>query len=291
MKSKVTIGVCTRNCESTILKTVESIVAQDYPHELLEVLVVDGCSSDKTVQIVKEVLSNSDIKGHIFFENKGLGFARQIVVDNAQGKYIVWVDGDMILPKDFVKKQVEFMEKNPKVGIAKGRYNVIKENSLVAFLEDIEFMISTRDEKVITSGSLGTSGCIYRVKAIRQVRGFDQNIKGAGEDTDAEYRVKTAGWKICISSAHFYESRRRNWQELWREYFWLGKGAYQFFRKNKKIIDGYKMFPWVLLVAKIIQTAHAYKFTRKKVVFLLPLHYAFKRIAWFFGFLRAHIDI
>jgi len=183
---------------------VESIVAQDYPHELLEVLVVDGCSSDKTVQIVKEVLSNSDIKGHIFFENKGLGFARQIVVDNAQGKYIVWVDGDMILPKDFVKKQVEFMEKNPKVGIAKGRYNVIKENSLVAFLEDIEFMISTRDEKVITSGSLGTSGCIYRVKAIRQVRGFDQNIKGAGEDTDAEYRVKTAGWKICISSAHFY---------------------------------------------------------------------------------------
>ena len=31
-------------------------------------------------------------------------------MDNAKGKYIIWVDGDMILSRDFVKKLLEFME-------------------------------------------------------------------------------------------------------------------------------------------------------------------------------------
>ena len=52
----------------------------------------------------------------------GLGVARQIVVDKACGKYIVWVDDDVTLPKDFVRKQVGYMEQNPHVGIAGARY-------------------------------------------------------------------------------------------------------------------------------------------------------------------------
>ncbi|MEM5867131.1 MAG: glycosyltransferase [Candidatus Aenigmatarchaeota archaeon] len=48
-----------------------------------------------------------------------MGFCSiNVVVKNASGKYIIWVDCDMILPKDHVQKQVEFMEQNPKVGIA-----------------------------------------------------------------------------------------------------------------------------------------------------------------------------
>jgi len=34
----------------------------------------------------------------------------------------------------------------------------------------------------------------------------------------------------------------------------------------------------------------AYKLTRQSVVFLLPLQYAFKKIAWYFGFAKAHFD-
>jgi glycosyltransferase involved in cell wall biosynthesis len=254
----------------------------------MEIIIVDGYSSDGTMHIVKETLRNSDIKTRIFFEYRGLGFARQIVVDNAAGDFIIWVDGDMRLPKSFVRNQVEFMEQNPKVGIAKGRYDILKENSLVATLEDIEFLVSFGQEKEVSFEPLGASGCIYRVEAIKQAGGFDINIKGVGEDMDAEFRVKVAGWKLYISPAYFYESRRKTWQALWREYFWHGRGGFHILKKNKRILNPHRMFPPILLFKKLIQVAHAYRLTYQKKAFLLPLHYAFKRTAWFFGFMKEH---
>jgi len=116
-KPKVTIGVCVKNVERTIYNTLNSILSQDFSHNLIEIIIVDGKSIDETLKIIKRILKRCDIKSRIFIENKGLGFARQLVVENASGKYIVWVDGDMIIPNDFVRKQVEFMEKNPKVGL------------------------------------------------------------------------------------------------------------------------------------------------------------------------------
>lgn len=288
-KIKVTIGLCVRNAEATIKQAIDSILNQDFPHELMELIVVDGCSEDKTLDIIKSKLENSYIKSRIFCEKKGLGYARQIVVDNAQGEYIIWVDSDMLLSRDFVKKQISLMEQNPRVGIAKGKYGIRKENNLVATLEDIEFALSFGCEGKTNLMSLGTSGCIYRVEAIRQVGGFDPSIRGAGEDTDVEYRVKSAGWSLYITSAVFYEKRRDTWKSLWNEYFWHGIGASYVFRKNRRGINIYKMLPPVALLAELFRVPLAYKLTRRKATFLLPFHYVFKRTAWFLGFVKGKI--
>ena len=203
----------------------------------------NGNSKDKTLEIIKNELKNSDVESRIFTENKGLGYARELVVKNAKGKYIVWVDSDMILPKDFVKKQVEFMESHPDVGIAKGKYASVEENSLVATLENVTFLVAFQHGKNEANlFPLGTSGCIYRVEAIRQAGGFDENISGVGEDMDVEYRVKMAGWKLSLSSAIFLEKRRRTWHSLWDEYLWHGKGAAHLYKKNKRILFSNRNF-------------------------------------------------
>jgi len=260
----------------------------------MELIIVDGYSQDNTMRIVKNCLKKTAIKAKIFYENEGLGRARQIIVDNAAGEYIIWVDGDMILFKDFVKKQVEFMDRNLNVGIAKGRYGILKNTAhrgLVAFLEDVEFMLNTQRLGETDANVLATSGCIYRVEAIKEVGGFDPSIRGVGEDMDVESRVRAAGWKLCITSAIFQEVRRQNWRELWDEYVWHGKGAVHLFRKNRRIINLYRIFPPVALTTKLLQVSAAYKLTHRKVVFLLPFHYIFKRIAWFFGFLKSFITM
>lgn len=286
---KVTTGLCVRNAEATIKQAIDSILNQDFPHELMELIVVDGCSEDKTLDIIKSKFKNSYVKSRIFCEKKGLGYARQIVVDNAQGQYIIWVDGDMLLSRDFVRKQVSSMEQNPRVGIAKGKYGIHKGNNLVATLEDIEFALSFGCEGKTNLMSLGTSGCIYRVKAIRQVGGFDSSIKGAGEDTDVENRIKSAGWSLYITSAVFYEKRRNTWKSLWDEYFWHGIGASYVFRKNRRSINIYKMLPPVAISAELLRVPLAYRLTRRNAAFLLPLHYIFKRIAWFSGFIKGKL--
>src|SRR5208283_3842965 len=97
------------------------ISIQDYPHEFLKLVIVDNGSSDNTLSLAIKFAQETDIKTFVTSsKGKGLGATRQIVVDNAEGDYVVWVDDDLVLTKDYVRNQVEFMEKNPNVGAARG---------------------------------------------------------------------------------------------------------------------------------------------------------------------------
>jgi glycosyltransferase involved in cell wall biosynthesis len=283
--------MCVKNSEATIEKTVQSVLAQDFPHEFMELIVVDGSSTDHTLEIIEESLTRSDIPARILAENEGLGKARQIVVDNARGEYIIWVDGDMILSSEFVARQVEYMEGDSRVGIAKGRCGVWKndkDRSMVAVLENIEFMLDTSSAGEKQSNVLATSGCIYRTEVIRRVGGFDPNIKGVGEDMDAENKVRQAGWSLRVTSVPFYEIRRKTWRSLWNEYFWHGEGNRLIFEKDPRILKLHRMIPPVALTIELLRIPGAYKLTHQKIVLLLPLHYTFKRVAWMLGFIRAY---
>jgi glycosyltransferase involved in cell wall biosynthesis len=288
---KVTIGVCVKDSESLIGEAIESIVKQDFPHELMEVVFVDDGSKDNTLSIIEGYVPKMGMLTKVFHQEwKGLGPARNVVVDNASGKYIIWVDGDMQLSRGFVRKQVEFMERNPSVGIGKGKYGMYKAN-LVSALENMEF-VTTNLRRIGKTNltPLGTGGSIYRVDAIRQVGGFDQSITGSGEDADAEYRVSAGGWLLDTTPAIFYEIRRKTWGALWSEYFWHGRGGARFVKRSKWFVDPYKLLPPVAFLIALFRFVTAYKLTRQKKAFLMPLHYTFKRTAWFFGFLSGLIS-
>jgi len=282
----VTIGLCVRNAEKTIGEAVAGIANQDLPHELMEVIVVDGRSQDKTMLIIKERLKRTDMKTSFFSENVGLGFARQVVVDNAKADYIVWVDGDIVLPSDHIRRQVDFMEQHPSVGVAVGSFGVLAEDNWVATLENMGYVIdSFRHHGRATSRLIGTEGAIFRVSAIRQVGGFSTEIKGAQEDLDATYRIRAAGWRFYVTDAVLYERQRSTWRELWRQHSWYGYGLHFVQHKNKdqNLIRDKN-------VDRIIFSLEAYRLTRRKIVFLMPLNFVFKKTALLLGFLMAHMN-
>ena len=283
-----------RNCEASIKEAIDSVLDQDFQHELMEVIFVDDGSEDRTLSIILDYITRMGIEAKVFHsEWKGLGSARNVVVDNASGDYIVWVDGDMILPRDHVRKQVEFMQQNPTVGIAKARHGTCLGENLVGALENIAFQVVDfkYGGKVASVRALGTGGSIYRVKAIRQVGGFDDHISGVGEDMDAEYRIKDAGWLLYRASpALFYERHRKTWRDLWDQGFWYGYNGHYILGKDKGLISLYKMTPLAGFVAGAWYSTIAYKLLRRKWVFLLPIQYAFKRVAWCLGFAKGQID-
>ena len=290
MNIKVTVGLCVKNSEKTILTTLDSVINQTYPPYKIEILIVDGYSNDRTIPIILEKINDEDIVIKFFKENEGLGTARQIVVENAVGEYIIWVDGDMVITPTFIDEQVNFIERHPDAGIAKGSYMLdLMDNNVVSFLENIEFMIDTLKKGETKSKTLATSGCIYRTKAIKEAGGFDRNIIGVGEDMDAEHRIKKAGWKTYISQARFYEIRRQNWSSLWEEYFWHGRGGVLLHKKNTNLIDFSHMLPPVALINETSRAVKAYRILNLRKVFLLPIHYLFKRIAWVSGFIHGSI--
>ena len=287
---KVTIGVCVRNCASTLPCMIKSSMQQDFPHKFMEVIFVDDGSEDDTLNTVKGYANRMGMSVRIFHhEWKGLGPSRNVVVDNACGSYIVWVDADMTIPKDHVRKQVEFLQNNPDIGIGKARCGLLPKENLVATLEFLIFAVNDSRNCSLDRKPPGTGGSIYRVEAIRGVGGFDNDLIMGSEDTDAALRVKAAGWLLATSSAVFYEKGRQTWQGLWNQYSWHGYAFFYLYRKKsaRVLFSIYRINPIAGFLSGVLYVVDAYRITGNKAVFLLPFHFAFKMTAWFFGFSRA----
>ena len=293
-KPKVTIGVCVRNCEGCVMEALNSVLEQDFPHKLIEAIFVDDGSEDRTLSILDSYAPKMDMHVKTFHhEWKGLGPSRNVVVDNALGDYIVWVDGDMILSKDFVSKQVEFMERNPKVGIGKGKYGMFTEESFIVTFENILDLVENELGESKNGNNTkfpGTGGSIYRVKAIKEVGGFDERMQGVGEDQEVAYRLKTAGWSFGYSSAVFYEKCEKELRALWDKYFWYGYGNYALYCRNRRIFSLYKMVPPASLIVGLFYSRLGYNLTHLKKAFLLPFHFLFKSFAWLLGFVSGQIN-
>lgn len=272
-----------KNAEKTVKGAIDSIINQDFAHEDMKIIVVDGSSNDKTLDIMINRLSKTDIEAKIFNdEGKGLSTARQIVVDNACGDYIVWVDGDVILPKDFVKRQAEFMEQNLRIGIA-GSKIICKEGKLIADLQNLFRCVEPPDAWE------GSNIC--RVKALRQVGGFDRRVIGACEDIDIMARIKAEGWLISINQeVEFYHNCRQTWNSLWNEQKWFGYGMHYINHKYEDLFTIWLAVPPANFIGGLRRASIAYKKTHQKKSFLTPLLLVFQNIAWWLGYIKSHMD-
>jgi len=272
-----------KNNEETVKKAIESILNQDFPDKFMEIIVVDGESKDKTLSIVMDSVLDNAMKVKIYSDGgKGLSEARQIVVNNAEGEYIVWVDGDVVVPKDFVRKQVEFMEQNPRVGIAVGKFGY-KEGTLVATLQSLRHYTGNR--------FTGNDATICRIEALRQVGGFDIHMKGACEDLDLMTRIKARGWALSVNEkAKFYHACKEAWRDLWTEQNWFGYGGHYVWHKHKGLFALWDKVPLLIFLGAFKKAVRAYKMMHQKKSFLIPLAMLFENIAWWFGFAKAHMD-
>jgi glycosyltransferase involved in cell wall biosynthesis len=298
MKPVVTIGMCVRNCEKILGDAIDSIAKQDFPHELMQIIFVDDGSEDNTLQIIFNKIPQMDIETKVFRTKwQGLGHARNLVVNNAEGKYIIWVDADEILTENYVKKQVEFMEQNPNVGITAGFVQTVPGN-LVLNLELIpkivDNMLYEKPRSFIwkTEKLPGTGGAVFRVKALRQINGFDERLKGVGEDQDVARRIKDAGWLIRLNNASFFEMHggMSTVKDLWKKYLWYGYGNCDLYRKNRQLFSLLRMSPIAGFIAGFFYSLTAYKLLHQKTVFLLPLHFGLKMTAWMLGFVKRQIE-
>ena len=298
MKPVVTVGICVRNGESMLRNAVDSILSQDFPRELLQVIFVDDGSEDSTPKIISHYVSMLGNQAKFFRSSwQGLGHARNLIVDNADGEYLLFVDADEILTKSYIKEQVGFLEKNPEVGITSGIFKTVPGN-LILNLEVAPFIVNQRNygqpKSFIwkTDKLIGTGGSTFRVKALKQVKGFDERIKGAGEDIDLVLRIKKAGWLIRPNTAELYELHGglSKPKDLWKKYFWYGYGCQRTIRQTREAFSIPRMSPIAGLVAGVFYSFPAYRFLHQKQVFLLPFHFGLKLTAWTFGFMKGQIQ-
>lgn len=112
-KIKVTIGMPVYGVEKYIRKSLLSVLNQSF-HDNIEILVVDDLGPDKSMEIVKE-LQISHPKGKCIKilkqpQNLGCWAARNRILDEANGKYLLLVDSDDYLSEDAIEKMYKYAE-------------------------------------------------------------------------------------------------------------------------------------------------------------------------------------
>ena len=97
------------NCANTIEETILSVKSQTYKN--WEMLIVDDCSKDNTVEIVKRYsLEDHRIKLICLEQNSGSATARNTAIQHATGKYIALLDSDDLWKPEKLERQLRFME-------------------------------------------------------------------------------------------------------------------------------------------------------------------------------------
>ena len=104
------------NNERTLKDTMNSIINQTY--EEFEFIIVNDCSTDNSIEIIKEYMKNDNrIK---LIENKiNLGLPKSLnkAFNQSKADYIIRIDGDDICMLNRFEKQIKFMEENQEIDI------------------------------------------------------------------------------------------------------------------------------------------------------------------------------
>ncbi len=111
MNELVSIITPTYNSEQFIAEAIKSVQNQSYSH--WEIIIVDDCSKDKTVNIIQNFI-DEDHRIYLIQldKNSGAGVARNNAINNAKGRYIAFLDSDDLWKPDKLSKQIKFMQRH-----------------------------------------------------------------------------------------------------------------------------------------------------------------------------------
>lgn len=208
-KNLISVVVIAYNIEKYIFKCIKSIEDQDYKN--LEIIVVDDGSTDETLEIVKK-LSLKDSRIHIFRKkNGGPSSARNYGLDVAEGKYVVFVDGDDYLAKDYVSYLYGLIAKsNSEFAFSKNLFSSKKQQQIRQ--DKIKILTSEEATALLMSTSVvvGSYNKIYDISFLNRNKiRFNEKLF-YGEGLSFITTVAQLANKVCVGEKRVYFYRKNN---------------------------------------------------------------------------------
>jgi glycosyltransferase involved in cell wall biosynthesis len=249
-----TVVMPVRNEERHIAAALDAVLAQDVADGSLEVLVVDGRSSDRTREIVEgrgggarfpvRVLDNPE-KIAATALNTGIAAARSDVV--------VRVDGHCEIPRDYVPRLLEALGRTGSdvVGgavapVGTGRYARSVACAMRSPLGHGGATFRAGAESESDADTVAYPA--YRKSAVEAAGGFDPEMV-RNQDDDLHLRLRRAGGRIvfvpgCVSTVRCRETRRR----VFRQYFDYGFWKVVGWRRRGELSSRRALAPAVLVL-------------------------------------------
>ncbi len=181
-------------------------------HLACQIIVIDNASTDGSPQMVAERFP--DVTLILNTENVGFSRANNQGIALAQGRHVVLLNSDTILPPASLKNLVRFMDDQSDVGACSPRL-LTKEGvpQAYAFGDDpsLGYLLRRGMTRLLRNRSVHDWGVdctvdmdwvsgaclLLRGEALAQVGGLDEQIFMYFEDADLCRRIRQAGWRIC----------------------------------------------------------------------------------------------
>ena len=112
-KTTVTVIIPARDEERNITECIASVSEQNYPHSLLEIIVSDDHSEDRTREVAENALNGLDIKNKIIVAAEGASAKKKAIengIRESSGELIIVTDADCITGKEWVSSIVSLYE-------------------------------------------------------------------------------------------------------------------------------------------------------------------------------------
>ncbi len=230
-KDKVSVNLVVLNGRKFLPNCLDSVFNQTYPN--YEILIVDNCSSDGSAQFIKQKYPQL----RLLESQVNLGFAggHNVAIENSDGEFILCLNQDIVVHKDFLENAVAFLKKNPTIGALQPKLLRLKEqnnNFIKTDIIDTTGLLMLKNRRIIARGQgqkdegqfdkteeiFGVDGAlpVYRREALEDVKisvnsrnrsafdpryeYFDEDFFAYKEDVDLAWRLRLTGWKAFYVS-------------------------------------------------------------------------------------------
>lgn len=225
------------NEEGYVGRTIQALLAADYPADKREIVVVDDGSDDGTYAEAERyagpdvTVVTKDNGGKYSALNYGLLFA--------EGEVVVTVDADSLVDGDALRQIVAPLVADPDVGAVASNVTLWNRDSLLTRCQQLEYTIGANIYRrmldlfgivLIVPGCLGA----FRREAIEGVFAYDPET--LTEDFDLTVKVLRSGYDVTVSDARVYTEAPDTWRDLYNQRLRWYRGNYMTMLKHLDVV-------------------------------------------------------
>jgi glycosyltransferase involved in cell wall biosynthesis len=260
------------NAQNTIEQVISSIINQSYKTDY-EIIVLNDGSTDKTKEkVLKMKRSFKKIK-LINQNNMGLGYGRNRLLKEAKGNWIVFLDSDIILDKNWLREIIN----NKKKGIEgyTGICEIADKNNLFCKL-DQKLQPQKEQTFSISNQFVGYMNYLIPKKVFNKVGKFNEIFRTNGEDVEWFTRAFKKGYKFLLvptaKVTHAYKPPNLI-QFLKRKVAYAEASAIPFIHKDYRKVIEYLIRTIMIITLILLSPFYPIQVLALLFIFLLLIFY------------------
>ena len=255
MKKNISVIIPVYNEEKYIECCLDSVVSQTYPKENMEVIVVDGRSTDKTREKVATYFDKLNIK-LLDNEKRIVTYALNLAIENATGDYIIRLDAHAKFEADYIEKCVHYLDTTDadNVGGVAETVGLGKIGKINAEILSSKFGVGNSQFRI--DGESGYVDTVpfgaFRKEIFERVGLFDPELPRS-EDNDMNSRIRAAGGKVFMAAdIRFTYFCRDTVGGLLNQGIKNGNALFLTLKKNPKAMSMRHFIPFLFVLSLIV---------------------------------------